>query len=294
MMTKKRIKLALLGLAAIAMLLCGLSAYAATSSETAAATAVTGTLQALTDHSLTVHTEAGDRNVTVAQSVWVYRNEQTAKLADLAAGDQVEVFMNNKNQAAYIKATAAASTTPASSTNATTAPSAPSATATPTAAPTAAPTAEATAPATTAAPTPASSTPSSGKKPDKEDDQADHVELDVKGEHFNLHIGRTKDAQWDLTIQAPQAGKFHLTGDDARKWCANLLGALDLSDPNAKQILAEKLATQYRIDARKLNINLKASATKAPNSPKSPNADRDSHQGRGSDKQKHEKHDGKD
>ncbi|MGG1520040.1 hypothetical protein ABE504_32010 [Paenibacillus oryzisoli] len=293
MMNKKRIKLVLLSLAAVAMLLCGLSAYAATSSETTAATAVTGTLQALTDHSLTVHTEAGDRNFTVAQSVWVYRNEQSAKLADLAAGDRVEVFMNNKNQAAYIKATAEASAIPTSSSEAAPAPSAPSATATP-ATPTTSPTAEATASASTAAPTPAPTTPTTGKQPDKEDQQADDVELDVKGEHFNIHIGRTKDAQWDLTIQAPQAGKFHLTGDDAREWCANLLGALDLSDPNAKQILAQKLATQYHMDARKLNVNLKASAYKAPNPPKSPNADRDSHQGRGSDKQKHEKHDGRD
>jgi type IV secretory pathway VirJ component len=62
-----------------------------------------------------IQTTNGTETVALAKSVWVYRNQQKAKLTDLKAKDQLELILNGKRQAAYIKANsmdAAASVTP--------------------------------------------------------------------------------------------------------------------------------------------------------------------------------------
>ena len=86
------------------------------------------------------------------------------------------------------------------------------------------------------------------------------MDVSVDGQHFNLHIKlMTKESQgfqFDLRIQSPHAGKIHLTGTQAQAWIANLLGSLDLSAPDAKQLLGQQLAKQYNLDAAKLNVHL--------------------------------------
>jgi type IV secretory pathway VirJ component len=62
-----------------------------------------------------IQTANGTETVALAKSVWVYRNQQKANLTDLKAKDQLELILNGKLQAAYIKANsldAAASASP--------------------------------------------------------------------------------------------------------------------------------------------------------------------------------------
>jgi hypothetical protein len=86
--------------------------------ETPASTAneVKGIFVALEGQdNIQIQTTNGTETVALAKSVWVYRNQQKAKLTDLKAKDQLELILNGKRQAAYIKANsmdAAASVTP--------------------------------------------------------------------------------------------------------------------------------------------------------------------------------------
>lgn len=43
----------------------------------------------------------------VSATVWVYRNMQKSAITDLKPGDQIDIILNSKDQAAYIKATGA-------------------------------------------------------------------------------------------------------------------------------------------------------------------------------------------
>jgi outer membrane biosynthesis protein TonB len=51
-----------------------------------------------------IQTTKGTETIALAKSVWVYRNQQKANLTDLKAKDQLELILNGKLQAAYIKA----------------------------------------------------------------------------------------------------------------------------------------------------------------------------------------------
>jgi hypothetical protein len=51
-----------------------------------------------------IQTTNGIETIELAKSVWVYRNQQKANLTDLKAKDQLELILNGKLQAAYIKA----------------------------------------------------------------------------------------------------------------------------------------------------------------------------------------------
>ena len=84
-------------------MLCGWTAYAATSSNVATSTTIHGKLTALTADTITLHTDAGDQTVPLASSVWVYLNDEKAQLSDLQTGNEIEVILNNKKQAAYVK-----------------------------------------------------------------------------------------------------------------------------------------------------------------------------------------------
>ncbi|WP_028551330.1 hypothetical protein [Paenibacillus sp. UNC451MF] len=56
---------------------------------------------------LVVNVGGQEASYTVSSTVWVYRDMQKSAMSDLQAGDAVDVILNSKDQAAYIKATSA-------------------------------------------------------------------------------------------------------------------------------------------------------------------------------------------
>jgi type IV secretory pathway VirJ component len=106
-------------------------------------------------NNIQIQTTNGTETIALAKSVWVYRNQQKANLTDLKAKDQLDLILNGKLQAAYIKAKspdAAAGTAPSPTPEPTMAVSPtpePTATATPT-------------PVVTATPVPATPAPTTG------------------------------------------------------------------------------------------------------------------------------------
>jgi Cu/Ag efflux protein CusF len=256
----KKMKVAIIASALAALMLCGWTAYATTSSSASTSTTLTGELTTLTANTITLHTETGDQTVPLAASVWVYLNDEKAQVSDLKTGDKVELILNNKKQAAYVKgisATDAGATAVAE----------PS----PSAVPIESPTKEE--PSPSASPTPSPTTlkdsesaaqPAPTLTPSSRSDLKD-VDVSVDGQQFNLHIRQSMGAhgfEFELTCQSPGTGKIHLTGDQARTWISQILGNVDLTVSGAQQALGQRLAKQYDLDANKINVHFKADPVK--------------------------------
>ncbi|TXK78397.1 hypothetical protein [Paenibacillus sp. N3.4] len=253
---RKRLTITILSITLIALMLCGWTAFAATSSGTSTSTSIMGVFKSMhaDGTQVTVTTDSGgDQTVPLAKSVWVYRNDQKASLSDLKLGDRIELIVNSKQQAAYVKASSADAGAAANA-------AVPGATAVSTA--TIPPT-----PATPTTPEPtktpmASTSPSIQESPHSTAVYPDlkDIDLTIEGNHFNLHLGQTLGADgivYDLRIKPEDAGTIHLKGDQAALWIKNFLGSVDLQSANAEQQLRRKIAEHYDIDASKLNVQMK-------------------------------------
>lgn len=248
---RKRLTITILSITLVVLMLCGWTAYAATSPNTSTSTSVLGTFKSIASDAVTVNTNTGDQTIPLAKSVWVYRNDQKAQLADLKPGDQIELIVNSKQQAAYVKATGAG------------APVTEAVPATPvTPEPTSTPASSGTSgQASAAVPSaPVSSTQPTSQLNNEIYPNLEDIDLKVDGKHFKLHITQTKGANgilYDLNIKPENSGTIHLKGDQAAAWIKMLLASVDLKSSNAEQALTQLLAEHYNLDASKLNIHMK-------------------------------------
>lgn len=249
---RKRLPFIIISITLVALLVCGWTAYASTSPNSAISTSVNGTFKSTSSDAVTVSTDTGDQTIPLAKSVWVFKNDQKAQLADLHAGDQTELILNSKQQAAYVKASS-------SVTNESTPSPAASAIPEPTQSP-----AATVVPTQTQTPTPAAPTPESSTKPASPDKDIypdlQGIDLNVDGKHFKLHIGQSKDAKgttYDLSVKPEDSGMIHLKGEEAAQWIQKLLASIDLKSSDAEQKIAGLLAQHYNLDANKLNVHMK-------------------------------------
>ncbi|MFC0214096.1 hypothetical protein ACFFK0_16840 [Paenibacillus chartarius] len=108
----KKLGIAVLAAFLLISVLYGWTVLAASPVPAASTGSLTGLFKAASQESATItltSAEQGEQTFALAKSVWVYRNEQKAKLSDLQHGDKVELIMNSKGQAAYVKAVSAVS-----------------------------------------------------------------------------------------------------------------------------------------------------------------------------------------
>ncbi|MDQ0902224.1 hypothetical protein [Paenibacillus sp. V4I7] len=73
---RKRLTFIIISITLVALMLCGWTAYAATSPNTSTSTSVLGTFKSIASDAVTVNTNTGDQTIPLAKSVWVYRNDQ--------------------------------------------------------------------------------------------------------------------------------------------------------------------------------------------------------------------------
>ncbi|OCT10490.1 hypothetical protein A8709_11855 [Paenibacillus pectinilyticus] len=261
---RTRLKIILISCLSAALVFGGWTAYAATSSTTPTSTAITGKLVSLSKDTITVHTDSGDQTVPLASSVWVYLNDNKAQLSDLHTDTQLELILNNKGQAAYVKGSSGQSTEQATETTNVSDTVSPNPTA-----PSDQPASEAPMSSATPLPTPVKPHDTApAAKPAGKDTNMEDMDVNVEGQHFNLHIKQNKGPHgqdYDLTIQSPHAGKLHLTGFQAQAWISNLLGSVDITAAGAQQALKQQLAKQYALDANKLNMHVKVSSSNNDN-----------------------------
>ncbi|NEW09479.1 hypothetical protein GK047_26410 [Paenibacillus sp. SYP-B3998] len=263
-MHKRKLLFTILSIAMVVLLFCGWTAFAATSSPTSTSASVKGTFQSVTSDGtqVTVTTNDGDQTIPLAKSVWVYRNEQKAQLSDLKSGDSLELILNSKQQAAYVKASTKDITAPEPKQPI---PASPIPTPTPAASgaselSTGNPTNMPVASLSPSAPLPSSQAPSAQVK--QVYPGLDGIDLKVDGKHFKLHIQQTQSSSgqdYDLNIKPEGSGNVHLKGNAAAAWIKELLSTVDLTSSNAEQQLLTELAEHYGLDASKLNVQMKAS-----------------------------------
>ncbi|MBD0383194.1 hypothetical protein [Paenibacillus sedimenti] len=252
----KKLRITILAITIVLLLFGGWTAYASTSASSQVSTAVKGTFKSVDSagNKVTVTTDSGDQTIPLAKSVWVYRNEQKAQLSDLKAGDNIELILNNKQQAAYVKALSEDGTVPETQQPAQVSP---------------APSSGDEASTGTVPTAPAGSAPAASNPPQAPAPQAnevypglDGIDLKIDGKHFKLHIkqepGSNGGKYYDLHMKPEGAGMVHLKGDEAAAWIQQLLASVDLKSLNAEQQLLKELADHYDLDASKLNIQMKS------------------------------------
>lgn len=238
---RKRLSITIISITLVALMICGWTAYAATSPNTATSTSVMGIFKSIQSDAVTLQTDSGDQTVPLAKSVWVYRDDQKSQLTELHSGDRVELIVNSKNQAAYIKASSAEATETSQA-----APVVPE-------------------PSPKQAPTAASNeivpTIQPPAKQDKEVyPELSDIDLKVDGKNFKLHIVQTKSANgvlYDLSVKPENAGMIHLKGEQAANLIKMLLTSIDLKSSDAEKVLAQQLAEHYGLDAGKLKVQMK-------------------------------------
>ncbi|MEC0231883.1 hypothetical protein [Paenibacillus alba] len=246
----------------VALLFYGWTAYAASSPAQSISSSIKGTYISTSPDTIKLSTASGDQTIPLAKSIWVYRDELKAQLADVQAGDQLELILNSKQQAAYIKAASAGSAAATVEATAGTAageaapigPVAPVATTAP-----APVSASASASSAVPSPTPVPAGTTNGQLKEAYPD-LESMELSVDGKHFKLHIGQSKGpkgAIYDLSIKPEDAGMIHLKDAQAAAWIQELLASVDLKSSGAEKAIAQQLAEHYRLDANKLNVHMK-------------------------------------
>jgi len=260
---RKRLTITILSITLVVLMLCGWTAYAATSPNTSTSTSVLGTFKSIASDAVTVNTNTGDQTIPLAKSVWVYRNDQKAQLADLKPGDQIELIVNSKQQAAYVKATSTGAGAPVTE-------SVPATPVTPEPTPTPVPSGTSQQPAAAVPTGPVSNTQPTSQQNTEVYPNLEDIDLKVDGKHFKLHITQTKGANgilYDLNIKPENSGTIHLKGDQAAAWIKMLLASVDLKSSNAEQALTQLLAEHYNMDASKLHVQMKTKweQVQAPN-----------------------------
>jgi hypothetical protein len=234
---KKKLAFILTGSLCIWVLVYGMLAFAEQSSASQPSDEAQGALISINgpQNTILISEKQGEHEYPLAKSVWVYLNQKKANLADLKPGVQLVVIMNNKKQAAYIKAAAQAATPTPSAAS-------PSASVQPTATPAAAPSATVTPGAATAAP------------------QAAWGELSIQADGpLSLKISQKRsqtDVKSEVQIQTQEKAKIRLEGKEAQDIIVLLLKTVDLKAPHADQQLAGRIAELFSLEAAKVQVHV--------------------------------------
>jgi hypothetical protein len=209
--------------------------------------------------SIQLNTQEGTETIPLAKSVWVYRDQKKAVLTDLKPKDQLDLILNTKMQAAYIKASSQASVE--QSTEQTPAPSA-------------APT-----PTASLAPTVSEAPPSPGmdpnastqmnqpstestKAPQKEalsQEQWEKISIQAKGEGLNLHIDQHetgKGLNSKVNIHTDNQGTIHLNGQNAEQFIQQILSQVDLHAMTSKEQLMAALNKQLELNGSDIELDV--------------------------------------
>jgi hypothetical protein len=157
-----------------------------------------------------INTQNGTETIPLAKSVWVYRDQQKANLTDLQKDDQVELILNTKQQAAYIKASSLSATaSPSATPTATSSPT--PVTAVPTATPLPSTSVE---PMVSAETNPPSTQPTQAPQQQAgsqaQEELWNKLQIQAKGDGMNLYLDHGLKAK--VNIYTDQQGTIYLDG----------------------------------------------------------------------------------
>ncbi|WP_163852588.1 hypothetical protein [Paenibacillus elgii] len=204
-----------------------------------------------------------ERTYPLTADVWVYRNLQKAAITDLQPGDSLEIILNSKNQAAYIKAAAPEQAAapqspapPATEPNAAAAqgsgaspgPAAPALSGSTPAAPPAGPA------HTPAASPSASSDRQAASEPAKPAANGswpwERLSLELKSRELALKVKQEqtdKGDEADVYIQTKDRAVVHLKGAQAEQLLLLLMQGLPSEKDAWEKALKQRLAAQFKL-----------------------------------------------
>ncbi|MCP1310112.1 hypothetical protein [Paenibacillus tyrfis] len=204
-----------------------------------------------------------EKTYPLTADVWVYRNLQKAAITDLKPGDSLDIILNSKNQAAYIKAAAPEQT------------AAPQSPAPPAAEPNAAPAQGSGASQGSAAPAPSGSTSAvppagpahtSAASTSVSADRAvaaepakpavngswpwERLSLELKSRELALKVKQEqtdKGDEADVYIQTKDRAVVHLNGAQAEQLLLLLMQGLPSEKEAWEKALKQRLAAQFKL-----------------------------------------------
>lgn len=224
-----------------------------------------GRFAGLTDGNkqIKVSYDGTEKTYLLTADVWVYRNLQKAAITDLQPGDSLEIILNSKNQAAYIKAAApeqaAAPQSPAPPATAPNAAAAEGAGASP------GPAAPAPSASTPAAPpagpahTPAASTSASSDRQAASEPAKpavngswpwERLSLELKSRELALKVKQEqtdKGDEADVYVQTKDRAVVHLKGAQAEQLLLLLMQGLPSEKDAWEKALKQRLAAQFKL-----------------------------------------------
>ncbi|KEQ23610.1 hypothetical protein [Paenibacillus tyrfis] len=224
-----------------------------------------GQLVGLTDGNkqIKVSYDGTEKTYPLTADVWVYRNLQKAAITDLKPGDSLEIILNSKNQAAYIKA-AAPEQAAAPQSSATPAPE-PNSAATQGLGASQGPAAPATSGSTAPVPptgpahTPAASTSApadrqAAAEPAKPAVNGswpwERLSLELKSRELALKVKQEqtdKGDEADVYIQTKDRAVVHLNGAQAEQLLLLLMQGLPSEKDAWEKALKQRLAAQFKL-----------------------------------------------
>ncbi|PUA37148.1 hypothetical protein C8Z91_21555 [Paenibacillus elgii] len=200
-----------------------------------------------------------EKTYPLTADVWVYRNLQKAAITDLKPGDSLEIILNSKNQAAYIKAAAPEQA------------AAPQSPAPPATAPNAAAAQGSGASPGPATPTPSGSTPAAppagpAHTPSASSDRQataepakpaangswpwERLSLELKSRELALKVKQEqtdKGDEADVYIQTKDRAVVHLKGAQAEQLLLLLMQGLPSEKDAWEKALKQRLAAQFKL-----------------------------------------------
>ncbi|WP_135546379.1 hypothetical protein [Paenibacillus cymbidii] len=227
----------------------GVRSIAGESQANEASPTVTGTVKTIDSahDQLTVTTDDGsDKTIPISKTVWVFLNDHKAQISDIGAGVKVELILNAKNQAAYIKAVTLDNQS--SGAEPTVSPS-------PSSNPNPSPT-----PNPNVSATPSTMVPTVADAPWTE------LHIKIEGKDFNMDIHDKGDQNNGTSmIKMTPKGRdgFLLKGDAAEHWIRTLLSGIDLKAPNAQQQVSTAFANWFELNGISLNVKIEVEAKEA-------------------------------
>lgn len=251
-----------IGLLCAAVVTFGVSSLAGVSNADEASATVTGTVKTIdaASDNVTVTTDDGSvKTVPISKTVWVFLDNHKAQISDIGTGFKVELILNGKKQAGYIKAI---SITVNVKPDSNTAP-APSAAAAPNAAQSPA--------AVTQSPAAAPQSPAAAAQPQASTTSApspvaaaagapwESLHLKIEGNGFKMDIfdkGDHNNGTSMIKMKPKGRDGFFLKGDEAEHWIRTLLAGVDLKAPNAQQQITAAFQNWFELNGITLNVNI--------------------------------------
>lgn len=195
-----------------------------------------------------ITTQTGNETLPLAKWVWVYRNQNSASITDLANQDVVELILNSKDQVAYIKAISANEQQELVQDIANGA-----------APDQEQPSEKQQAEDSTTDASPILGASSNSDAEDVAKAELEQIKIDIQDPNVKIKVDLMPEhPQHPATIKINTKGQasIHLSGTEAEQFIQELLGEITPKALENKELLVEKFVSLFHLNLNKLKVHI--------------------------------------